>query len=103
MMDPNSSDNDLLIDLLLEWEERVALAADTSGSPETNLDWADFERRANQLPPDLREVFDLVWLHRKTHSEVAEILGVSVRTAKRRWLAARLALDKGCDGEAPHN
>jgi len=74
----------------------VTGAADPDTGPDQLLRWADFQRKAMELPPDLREVFDLIWCHRQSHKEAADILGVSERTVKRRWLVARLALYESC-------
>jgi RNA polymerase sigma-70 factor (ECF subfamily) len=81
----------------------LARAADPATGPDNFLQWADFQRKAKQLPPDMREVFDLVWVHGMSRKEIAEILGVSVDTVKKRWLKVRLALDKLCNGDAPNN
>ena len=42
--------------------------------------------------PEEREVVDLLFVHGMTHEEVSVLLGISVSTSKRRWLAARLKL-----------
>jgi hypothetical protein len=77
-------------------------AADPATGPDNLLQWADFHLKAKELPPDLREVFDLIWYNGTTQKEAAEILGVPERTLRRRWLSARLALNKACNGEAPN-
>jgi RNA polymerase sigma factor (sigma-70 family) len=57
-------------------------------------DWADFHRRVKALPDEEREVVELHWYGGLSHAEAAEVLGVSDRTVKRRWMSARLALAK---------
>lgn len=44
------------------------------------------------LDEDLREVVDLMWLHGLKQNETAEILGVTPKTIRRRWVRARLRL-----------
>ena len=47
-----------------------------------------------KLPDDLREVFDLIVYQGLAQTEVAELLGVSKRTVKRRWRESRLTLQE---------
>ena len=54
--------------------------------------WTEFHEKIEQLPDEEREVFDLIWYQGLPQSEAAEIIGVSVRTIKRRWQCARLNL-----------
>jgi len=78
-------------------------AADPASGPDNLLQWADFHRKVKDLPPELGEVFDLMWVHGKTRKEIADTLDVSVDVVKKRWLKVRLALDEACNGEAPNN
>ena len=78
---PQSSDDatpDLAVD---ETHEASQLAA-----------WTEIHEQVEQLPQDEREVFTLIWYQGMTQPQVAELLGISVRTVKRRWQAARLQL-----------
>lgn len=54
--------------------------------------WAELHRRISGLPAELLEVFDLHHYHQMTHAEVAALLGISERTARRRWVEAKAAL-----------
>lgn len=56
--------------------------------------WTEFHAQAESLPEELRDVFELIWYQGLTQDEVAVLLNCSVRTVKRRWLAARLQM---CD------
>ncbi len=56
--------------------------------------WGDFHRLVEELPAEERDVFDLLWYQGQTQAEAARVLGVSVPTVKRRWLAARLSLQE---------
>jgi RNA polymerase sigma-70 factor (ECF subfamily) len=60
--------------------------------------WAEFHERAAELPDDQRAVFDLVWYQGLPQAEAAALLGISERTLKRRWLAARLTLGNALEG-----
>jgi RNA polymerase sigma-70 factor (ECF subfamily) len=80
---------------------------DAFDSPQSTLDpaslarWAEFHERAADLPEDERAVFDLIWYQGLPQLEAAEILGLSERTLKRRWLAARLSLARVFDKASP--
>jgi RNA polymerase sigma factor (sigma-70 family) len=64
-------------------------AVDEPGNLE---EWTNFHEKVGFLPDEDREVFGLLWYDELAQDEVAEVLGVSVRTVKRRWQAARLKL-----------
>ncbi len=67
-------------------------------TPQSTLDpaklssWAEFHEHVAALPDDERAAFDLIWYQGLLQAEAAAVLGISERTLKRRWLAARLAL-----------
>jgi RNA polymerase sigma-70 factor (ECF subfamily) len=75
--------------------------SDFTDDPARLMDWTEFHRQVDALEDDEREVFDLLWYHGMTQAQAAKILGVTERTVKRRWLAARLALSDALDGEPP--
>jgi RNA polymerase sigma factor (sigma-70 family) len=79
----------------------ITRAADPATGPDRLLQWTDFQLNAKELPPKLREVFNLIWYNGTTRKEAAEILGVSEKTVKRLWAKVRLALDEACNGDAP--
>jgi RNA polymerase sigma factor (sigma-70 family) len=54
--------------------------------------WTDLHEEAARLPEAEREVFDLIFYHGWTQSDVAEMCQVDVRTVRRRWAAAILQL-----------
>ena len=72
------------------------LARGSSGddSPLTLADWSEFHDRVTRLPPELREVLELLFYLGLTQPQAAEVLGVSAKTIQRRWFQARAAL---CD------
>lgn len=51
--------------------------------------WEAFHAAIESLPAELREVFHLVWYLGLEQKAVAETLGISPRTAARRWREAR--------------
>ncbi len=66
----------------------------------TSLDgWTEFHARIEALPEEEREVVGLIWYEGLAQEEAAAVLGVSVRTVKRRWQAARLLLYEAVKGE----
>jgi RNA polymerase sigma-70 factor (ECF subfamily) len=62
--------------------------------PSTLAEWSEFHQRVEQLPEEVREVFDLIWYQGLSQEEVAEALGISHRTVQRRWMAARLLIQQ---------
>jgi RNA polymerase sigma-70 factor (ECF subfamily) len=52
----------------------------------------DLHRQVQALPDAEREVFELVWYQELSQPQVADLLGVSLRTVKLRWQAARVRL-----------
>lgn len=63
--------------------------------------WTRFHEQVEKLSDDQREVFDLLWYEGLTQPEAATVLGVSVKTVKRRWQDARLFLFEAMRGEPP--
>jgi RNA polymerase sigma-70 factor (ECF subfamily) len=61
-------------------------------NPSSLEEWAEFHDEVNKLPEEVREVFHLRWYLQFTFEEIGSILGVSDRTAKRRWRDACLLL-----------
>jgi RNA polymerase sigma-70 factor (ECF subfamily) len=62
------------------------------GEPSTVLEWADFHKKVDSLPVEERETIDLLFYQGLTQPDAAGLLGVSLRTMKRRWQRARLML-----------
>jgi|GraSoiStandDraft_8_1057269.scaffolds.fasta_scaffold338675_1 RNA polymerase sigma-70 factor (ECF subfamily) len=74
-------------------EHAAAALVDTADDPETAMHHdsrsALLRKCLLQLPPNQREVLDLVYYHGKTVAEVAEIVGIPAGTVKTRMLRAR--------------
>ena len=65
-----------------------------SDEPEDLTLWAEFHEAVNELPDELREIVDLLYYEGLNQDEAAEVLGISPRTLKRRWQAAKVLLHK---------
>lgn len=63
-----------------------------SDNPEELMRWSEFFNALNDLPQEELETFQLVWYCGLPQAEAADLLGISLRTFKRRWQAARLRL-----------
>jgi RNA polymerase sigma-70 factor (ECF subfamily) len=66
-----------------------AIVADQGVMPTT---WGRFNELTESLPEEERQVVDLLFIHEMTQEEAAGVLGLSLRTVKRRWLSARTRL-----------
>jgi RNA polymerase sigma-70 factor (ECF subfamily) len=73
--------------------------ADSSAEPASLAEWTEFHQQVEAMPEEEREVFNLVWYEEMTHEQVAQILGVTTRTVRRRWQDARYRLQKARMGE----
>lgn len=60
--------------------------------------WYEFHRIVEQLPEPEKAVVDLLWYQGLLQREAAELLGVDVKTIKRRWRSAKLSLSEKLDG-----
>ena len=78
----------------------VRLHAVAAG-PASLAEWTEFHQQVERLPDEAREVFDLVWYEGLSQVEAAALLGVPLRTLKRRWRAARELLSRALYGEPP--
>jgi RNA polymerase sigma-70 factor (ECF subfamily) len=76
-------------------------AADQTGGPSQMNQWSEFHQAIETLPDEQREVTELLFYHELEQSEAADVMGVSVRTIKRYWRDAKLALYEKFDGELP--
>lgn len=73
-------------------DEAGGSLAEKADEPEDLAAWSRFHAQIGKLPADELEVFDLVYYQGLTQEEAARVLGISLRTLKRRWQAARLRL-----------
>jgi RNA polymerase sigma factor (sigma-70 family) len=63
--------------------------------------WIELHEQIEQLPADEQEVVELLWCHELTQPQAADLLGIDVRTVRRRWQRARLRLFDALAGELP--
>jgi RNA polymerase sigma-70 factor (ECF subfamily) len=66
--------------------------------PDCLDDWCEFHTQVEALPDEERQVVNLLYYQGLAQEAAANVLGVSVRTLKRRWQAARLALAQALKG-----
>jgi len=66
--------------------------AEAAGEPEDLEDWSAFHAQVEKLPDEEREVVGLLFYKGLSQEEAAQLLGVSLRTVKRRWQSARCTL-----------
>lgn len=69
-------------------------AKDTSPSEIPNEDMERFHAAVDDLPDELREVFEKSFYLDMTQDEIAKEIGVSTKTIKRRWRDAKLQLEE---------
>jgi RNA polymerase sigma factor (sigma-70 family) len=82
------------------WEDMVPVPPASSDS-ELTPDGRRILKAIDELPEDEREVFGLVHIQGLMQGEVAEVLGVSVRTVQRRLNSSLLLLAKELDDLRP--
>lgn len=71
---------------------------DRAEQPDDLEAWSAFHTHVDALPDDEREVVNLVWYEGLTQEEAAGVLGISLRTLKRRWQSARCRLYDALNG-----
>lgn len=74
---------------------------DFSAEPSSLAEWTEFHQRIEELPSEERDVVELLWYQGLTQGEAAEILSVTDRTVRRRWLSAKNKLYEMFCGGAP--
>jgi RNA polymerase sigma factor (sigma-70 family) len=74
---------------------------DESADPAQLAEWSAFHQQAETLPEPLCTVFDLIYYQGLSQEEAAEALDTSVRTIRRQWQKARIALHDAMAGSFP--
>lgn len=74
---------------------------DGAEEPMTLEDWTAFHEAVEALPPEEQAVVNLLWYEDMTQDQTAAVLGISLRTVKRRWQAARVRLFQALEGSSP--
>lgn len=76
-------------------EEAAAVIRTTRAAEPDDLEhWAEFHEAVTCLPAEHREILNLLFYDGFTQEQAAEVLGVSVRTVKRRWQETKLLLSE---------
>ena len=65
---------------------------ESAEEPDDLSGWTEFHAQVEKLPEDEQEVVNLLYYEGLTQEEAAKLLGISFRTLKRRWQAAKLKL-----------
>ncbi|QEL17869.1 RNA polymerase sigma factor [Limnoglobus roseus] len=73
---------------------------DRAEQPEDLEGWSAFHAQVEGLPDEEREVVGLLYYEGLTQEEAAHVLGVGLRTVKRRWQSARLLLRQRLNEES---
>jgi len=81
----------------IAWPARPPDSETTPG----RVAWLKLHEQIEQLPERERAVVDLLFYHTLHEAEAAELLGVSSKTVRRRWLAAKLRLFQALHDTAP--
>ena len=74
---------------------------DRAEQPEDLEGWSAFHAQVEGLPDEEREVVGLLYYEGLTQEEAAAVLGVGLRTVKRRWQSARCILRQRLNGGSP--
>jgi RNA polymerase sigma-70 factor (ECF subfamily) len=74
---------------------------DPTGGPVTLSEWTELHAKVEELPAELKTMFDLLYYQGMTQPEAAALMGQSLRTFKRRWRDARQALYRLLHGMGP--
>lgn len=70
----------------------------TADEPEDLSMWGEFHERVSRLSEEHRELVNMLFYEGLRQEEAAAILGISIRTLKRRWQEAKQQLhEKLCD------
>lgn len=77
------------------------MPVEQTNDPRRIAEWTDFHRCIADLPEKEREVVDLLLYNGLSQQEAAEIMQVDVRSIKRYWQRARLALFERLQGTSP--
>jgi RNA polymerase sigma factor (sigma-70 family) len=78
-----------------------AACAPRADEPPAEVSWQALHEQIAALPDEEREIVDLLWYHGMSQDEAAALLGISVRTVRRRWQTARLRLATTLRGDLP--
>jgi RNA polymerase sigma-70 factor (ECF subfamily) len=75
----------------------IEASTDTQ-NPGRLAEWTEFHRAVEFLPEAERDVFEMIWYQGLKQEEIADLLGIDVRTVQRRWRHARIQLHDHLQG-----
>jgi RNA polymerase sigma-70 factor (ECF subfamily) len=81
-------------------ESRLPSVAEENELP---VGWDQLNELIQALPDDERAVVDCLFISDLTQDEAAQVLGISLRTVKRRWQSARLRLGEAIEQGEHHS
>ncbi len=73
-------------------------SANITGEPSRLAAWGEFHRLVEELPEQEKTIVDLLWYQGLTQQAAAKLLGVDVKTVKRRWRDIKINLADKLDG-----
>jgi RNA polymerase sigma factor (sigma-70 family) len=73
---------------------RGGAIAQSAGPPDDFDQWANFHEGVARLPAENREIVNLLFYEGLKQDEAARVLGISVRTLKRRWQETKILLSE---------
>ncbi len=73
-------------------DEHGGALHERAGEPDDLSAWSEFHAHVESLPTEEAEVVNLLYYEGLTQDEAARVLGVSLRTLKRRWQTAKVRL-----------
>ncbi len=82
-------------------DQTVFEPAAATDAPDRLASWTELHGHIAELPNGDREVCELLWYQGLTQPEAAELLGMPLRTLKRRWQRVRITLYDKMDGQIP--
>ena len=77
------------------------VADSNANTPSAMTQWSELHEAIEALPPEQKEVVELLFYNGLSQDEAADLVGVSTRTIKRYWRSAKLSLFETFDGELP--
>lgn len=75
-------------------DDSGGVLADSASQPDDFDHWAEFHEGVSRLSEEHREVVNLLFYEGLQQEEAARVLGISVRTLKRRWQETKLLLSE---------
>jgi RNA polymerase sigma factor (sigma-70 family) len=75
-------------------DDAERFAANLTGDPRRLAAWGEFHVLVESLPEKDKEIMDLIWYQGLKQQDAADLLGVDVKTIKRRWRDVKILLSE---------